>query len=267
MHAVEPKVFLISKPEVDYAEAGKAILEMAGEEARDAQGARWYDNAPWVEGQDLIEISGRLCYKSWAPGVNPNVTRVREDQGEYLQNILRSGHGSVLEHANYSFLFTNVSRVFTHELVRHRAGSAFSQESLRFVRLTDIGFDPGPTAEGLTGLTAKVSSFLERAEDLQEWLAEYFDLDNPETSFHEKKEATSFMRRFAPEGLATHIMWTANVRTIRHVIEARTARGAEQEIRRVIGQLARIMKEEAPALFGDFTETDEGCFIPHWSKV
>ena len=64
-------------------------------------------------------------------GANPNVSKVRADRREYFANILRSAHGSVLEHANYSFALRNVSRVLTHELVRHRAGSAFSQESLR----------------------------------------------------------------------------------------------------------------------------------------
>jgi thymidylate synthase (FAD) len=65
---------------------------------------------------------------------------VRTDQHEYLGNLLASLHGSVLEHASDTFAFHNVSRVFTHELVRHRAGSAFSQESLRYVRLAEIGF-------------------------------------------------------------------------------------------------------------------------------
>ena len=78
--------------------------------------------------------------RPWAPGLNANVSKVREDSAEYLRNILKSGHGSVLEHANFTFLFHNVSRVFTHELVRHRAGAAYSQESMRFVRLTDIPF-------------------------------------------------------------------------------------------------------------------------------
>src|SRR3954470_18901298 len=58
---------------------------------------------------------GRMCYRSWAPGLNPNVTRVRADSTAYLENILRSAHGSVLEHANYSFVFHNVSRVFCYD--------------------------------------------------------------------------------------------------------------------------------------------------------
>jgi thymidylate synthase (FAD) len=76
-----------------------------------------------------------MCYRSWEPGLNPNVSRVRTDSAQYLGNVVRSQHGSVLEHANFTFVLHNVSRVLTHELIRHRAGSAFSQESLRYVRL------------------------------------------------------------------------------------------------------------------------------------
>ena len=52
---------------------------------------------------------------------------------EYLENIKKQGHGSVLEHANYSVLLEGVSRSLTHELVRHRAGFAYSQLSQRYV--------------------------------------------------------------------------------------------------------------------------------------
>jgi thymidylate synthase (FAD) len=271
MHNVEPKAFLISRPTVDYSEVRWAIEDMAGRESVQAQQFRWNDTTPGDEdkheGQDLIEVGGRLCYKSWKPGVNKNVSRVRENQAEYLQNILKSGHGSVLEHANYSFLFTNVSRVFTHELVRHRAGSAFSQESLRFVRLDDLGINVPEEYKNDPFLEEQLEDFITQSEQLQADLATHFELDKPGKSFHEKKEATSFMRRFAPEGLATHIMWTANVRTLRHTIEARTSQGAEQEIRRVFGQVAGTMIEEAPALFGDFAKLPNGSYVPEWSKV
>ena len=111
----------------------------------------------------LVEFGGRSCYRSWEPGLNPNVRKIRTDQREYFANILRSGHGSVLEHANYSFALRNVSRVFTHELVRHRAGSAFSQESLRYVRLTDIGFRVPPALEPMREQVLSSSSSSSRS--------------------------------------------------------------------------------------------------------
>ena len=84
--------------------------------------------------------------------------------------------------------------------------------------------------------------------------------------FREKKHKTSFMRRFAPDGVATGLLWSANVRTLRHTIEARTDQGAEEEIRLVFGKIGELMRAEAPALFGDYTITD-GAWIPQWRKV
>ena len=134
----------------------------------DVGGASWLDRrlaeGDPNAGELLVEFGGRACYRSWEPGLNPNVTKVRTDQREYFENILRSAHGSVLEHASYSFALRNVSRVFTHELVRHRAGSAFSQESLRYVRLTDIGFRVPPALEPVRD---QVISLVEQLEEFQ----------------------------------------------------------------------------------------------------
>ena len=129
MRETAPSVFLIARPSVDL-DGMRRYLEDVG-------GASWLERRVGESGealndeQLLIEFAGRVCYRSWEPGLNPNVSRIRTDQREYFANILRSAHGSVLEHANYSFALRDVSRVFTHELVRHRAGSTFSQESLR----------------------------------------------------------------------------------------------------------------------------------------
>ena len=97
----------------------------------------WETDAP-SDGERLTEHAGRMCYRSHNIGLNANITNVRKGNKRYMDNILASGHGSVLEHASVTFAFIGVSRVFTHELVRHRAGHAFSQESLRFVRLTEL---------------------------------------------------------------------------------------------------------------------------------
>lgn len=89
----------------------------------------------------LIAIAAKRCYMSFEPGLNPNVTRVRRDYVEYFDNILKSGHGSVLEHATFTFALEGVSRVFTAEMNRHRAGWAISEGSLRFIRFDkDIGY-------------------------------------------------------------------------------------------------------------------------------
>lgn len=259
MRETSPQVFLIARPAVD--EAGmRAYLESVG-------GESWLERRAAADagsGERLVEFCGRVCYRSWEPGLNPNVTLVRTDQREYFANILRAQHGSVLEHANYSFALRNVSRVFTHELVRHRAGSAFSQESLRFVRLTDIGFRV-PLA--LEPVREQVISLVEQLEEFQVSAAEALGVDDEGVPFAVKKEITSALRRLAPIGLSTDIIWTANVRTLRHVIEMRTASGAEEELRLVFDVIARMMVAEAPHLFQDFTRLDDGSWAPENRKV
>jgi thymidylate synthase (FAD) len=260
MHETTPSVFLISRPSLDL-DAIRAYLQDVG-------GLSWLElrlaDDALNDAQTLVEFCGRACYRSWEPGLNPNVTRIREDQREYLANLLRSLHGSVLEHANFTFAFRNVSRVFTHELVRHRAGSAFSQESLRYVRLTDLGFRV-PAA--LEPIREQVVSLVEQLEEFQVTAAEALGLDDEGVPFSVKKEVTSALRRLAPIGLSTDIIWTANLRTLRHVIEMRTAPGAEEELRLVFDAVARVMREEAPSLFQDFAQDPDGSWVPEHRKV
>jgi thymidylate synthase (FAD) len=262
MHETSPKVFLIARPSIDEQGMRDYLRDVGGEswlERRLEEGEEAANG-----GELVVEFGGRACYRSWEPGLNPNVTRVRTDQREYFANILRSAHGSVLEHANYSFVFRNVSRVFTHELVRHRAGSAFSQESLRYVRLTDIGFRVPPALEPVR---EQVLSIVERLEEFQVSAAKELGIDGEGVPFHVKKEVTSALRRLAPIGLSTDILWTANARTLRHVIEMRTADGAEEELRVVFDRVARMMQAEAPGLFQDFARQEDGSWVPEYRKV
>jgi thymidylate synthase (FAD) len=295
MHETSPKVFLIARPSIDLegmrgyleevggvswlqgrlgeAEAERtgaaaqgtgAGAQRAGAEGGRADGRSTTEAGEVNPGELLIEFGGRACYRSWEPGLNPNVTKIRTDQREYFANILRSGHGSVLEHANYSFAIHDVSRAFTHELVRHRAGSAFSQESLRYVRLTDIGFRVPPALEPLR---ERMLAIVEQLEEVQRSAAGELGIDETGVPFHVKKEVTSALRRLAPIGLSTDIVWTANARTLRHVIEMRTAPGAEEELRLVFDKIARIMQAEAPLLFQDFARDETGAWVPEHHKV
>ena len=95
MHLVTPKVWLISMPSIDF-DAMREYLEDVG-------GESWLDRVEGtMEPADLLaEFAGRSCYRSWEPGLNPNVTRVRDDSQEYIRNILSSAHGSVAEHPSF----------------------------------------------------------------------------------------------------------------------------------------------------------------------
>jgi hypothetical protein len=154
----------------------------------------------------------------------------------------------------------------THELVRHRPGTAVSQESLRFVRLDELPFWFPEWAREDEELMKRATALLGQMEEFQLWMAGHFGLDDDGVKMHEKKHKTSFMRRFAPDGVATGIVWSANIRTLRHTVEARTDPGAEEEIRLVFGRIGELMRAEAPALFGDY-EVIDGAWVPKWRKV
>lgn len=258
MHFVEPEVFIIGRSEVDR-EGMNAYLKSVG-------AGGWETNAPsGVE--EIIEVNSRGCYMSFGTGINPNITRTREGNEAHLENILSSGHGSVLEHSYVTFQFVNVSRVFTHELVRHRAGVAISQESLRFVRLDDIpfwippslgkvgrelGFSMEDNLRPLLQATERIyNNILSSAARCEGYKS--FD-DMP---FNLKKKYTSAARRVAPIGTATKIGWTVNMRALRHVIEMRTSNGAEEEIAFVFRKVAVLAKENWPNLFMDLQIWDD----------
>lgn len=256
MKAVEPKVFLIGESNM-VEEGVRAYLEHVG-------ASEWTTDAGTAI-ELLPEFMGRLCYRSWKPGMNPNVTQVREGNKSYLGHITEVGHGSVIEHSFVNFVFADVSRVFTHELVRHRVGVGISQESMRFVRLNDIPFWFPEWAKKDPELINRCINLLRHIEDHQLWMARHFGLDEKGVKFGEKKHKTSFMRRFAPDGVATTIGWSANPRTLRHVIEMRTNPGAEEEIRLVFSKVAEIVRARYPNLFGDY-EIEMADGLP-WYKT
>lgn len=260
MRETTPQVFLIQRPSLDYDEIHRYLTAVGGLEWFQAKMEFPVRNS--TIGQLLVEFAAKFCYRSWAPGLNPNTTKVTDDSQKYLGGILASGHGSVLEHANYTFIFHNVSRVFTHELVRHRAGVAISQESLRYVRLTDIPFRIPPVLEPLRN---QIVRLIHEMEEFQLEAGKILNVDK--VPFSTKKQITSAMRRLAPIGLSTGMVWTANIRALRHCITMRTDFAAEEEIRIVFDEVYRLMQLECPWLFGDFYEEygDGSSSIP-WRR-
>lgn len=247
MHRVTPQVFLVGETKI-LSSGLEAYLAHVG--APD-----WTTNTP-SDGERLVEVMGRLCYRSWKPGMNPNVTKVREGNDVYLANIIKTGHGSVIEHAVTNWIFADVSRVFTHELVRHRVGTAFSQESLRFVRLEDLGLFLPSEIEADPALVSMFEKTFQDLGDLQRALAVHLKLDAPGLPFDVKKKLTSAMRRLAPDGLATSIGCSMNFRTLRHLLVMRTSRHAEVEIRLVFDRVGQICRERYTNVFADFTREE-----------
>lgn len=261
MKEVTPQVEIIAETKMDF-ENLQSYLDSIGATEYDPQPAK-------SEGESLIVAAGKACYRSWQPALNPNVTKTRSDVKDYIGNIISTGHGSVLEHTSVSFLIYNVSRVFTHELVRHRVGTAFSQESLRFVRLTDLGFwipqilkdEDNEKGEGI----ALIKETVEYLESVQEKLAKIYKIDEHK-SFAMKKKLTSAFRRVAPIGVATCIVFSMNLRTARHLIPLRTSRHAEEEIRLVFSHIAEILVKQFPNVFQDFHYRRVGGYREWYAK-
>lgn len=262
----KPEVFCIGEPVVDTEQMLLYLVEVGGQE--------WYERVFLTKGEyglipaaeALTEFMGRLCYRSWSPGLNQNVTKVREDRGDYLLNVLRSGHGSVLEHCVFNFVIHNGTRVFTAEMNRHKAGTAISEQSLRYVRLDkDIPFrlPHGVLSEESLGLMKWC------VEVIEDCVGKIYEQEGIETAedFATKKTVTSAVRRVAPMGMCTEEGWSANVRAIRHVIEMRTEKFAEEEIRDIVGQIGAIMQQRCPLLFGDYVVDEIGQYVTENRKV
>ena len=261
----KPSIYLVTRPSVDW----KSIAEFFEEE-----------NVPPIpdsvragddESAAVIEIAARMCYMSYGRG--------RRDITDFINNLLSSKDGSVFEHVNYGFIITGVSRSLTHELVRHRAGFAYSQRSQRYVDETEGSFVVPPALaanrEGIEAARNVLNNALLRAADsyveLVEALEETLPRDLFELNTDRRKAIRQAARSVLPNATETKIFVTANVRALRHFIEMRGAIFADWEIRFLAIEMLRILQKEAPLLFGDFTiETlpdDTQIASPIHSKV
>lgn len=271
MHRVTPEVYLVGESAIDESQVSEYLRKTYAEVGED-----WYaknigeiDEEEIPSGSELLtEIMGRLCYRSFGVGEhNKNITKIREGNKEYIENILKSKHGSVIEHGTTHWIMKDVSRVFTHELVRHRAGLSPSQESLRYVRMDDFGLwipkDPEITPE----IEAMCEAKFRQDEFFCSRLAEKLGLDEPGRNFEYKKKWTSFIRRFAPQGMSTTIGITINFRAMRHVLAMRTAKSAEVEIRLVFDRIAEVATNRWPSLLQDFKKNVDGEWVPEHAKV
>ena len=200
-----------------------------------------------TDGERLAEFAGRLCYMSQRNPAN-RTTR------DYIENIKKMGHGSVLEHATYSLLFEGVSRSLTHELVRHRAGFSYSQLSQRYVDESEAAFVVPPAIIGDDALTAAWTAQIESAQAtyialVDKLMERYKWVDD---KIHRRKMAREAARGVLPNSTETKIVVTGNARAWRTMLELRSSEGAEFEIRRLAIRVLRVLQGEAEAFFSDF---------------
>ena len=232
-----PSVYVVGRQMTNDAELDRFLGD---------HGVAWETDTE-VAAEHLCEVAGRVCYMSFAkprPGGNR----------AYIGHILEVGHGSVLEHAVWNFLFTGVSRSLTHELIRHRAGFGYSQLSQRYVDESVaeyvepecIAQDPELHKLWLGAIGHMHEAYIKLTEGLQR----HFQSEPDKTL--RRKLARQAARSILPNATETKIFVTANARALRHFIELRGNRHAETEIRQLAVAVLKVMQQEAPNLFGDY---------------
>ena len=248
----EPLIYIVGKQIVNSAEIERFLKE---------------NNITWktdteIGAEMLSEVSGRICYMSFG------ARQGRKTNREYLRNIIESQHGSVLEHAVWNFIICGVSRSFTHELVRHRAGWGYSQLSQRFVDESETDFiEPDLIGEDkeLDKIWLEcIENILDNYKLILEKLIEKVDEKYPNLSqVMKKKLVRQTARSVLPNATETKIFVTANGRALRHFIELRGSMAADVEMRKVAVKMLRLMQNEAPNIFSDYkiVKTKDGTEI------
>lgn len=234
----EPQVYLVGRQSTDSAALDRFLS--------DHDVASWQTDTD-IAGEKLCEVAGRICYMSFAkprPGGN----------SAYLQHILEVGHGSVLEHSVWNFIIAGVSRSFTHELVRHRAGFGYSQLSQRYVDESVAEY----VEPDIIAADAECHAIFEEAvRDAHAAYVKLVDrlsvlLANEPDKTMRRKMARQAARCVLPNATETKIFVTANGRAWRHFIELRGSEHAEPEIRKVAVRVCELLSADAPNLFGDY---------------
>src|SRR5882762_6165861 len=161
-------------------------------------------------GERLAEFAGRICYMSQHHPANRSTA-------EYLENIKKQGHGSVLEHAVYVLLIEGISRSCSHELVRHRAGFGYSQLSQRYVDESHAAFvippamlgDPALESEWEREVADAQAAYVRAVEALMQrhaWIAD---------KVHRRKVAREAARSVLPNATEVKIVVSGNARAWR----------------------------------------------------
>ena len=257
-----PGVVVLAKPQTNVAGLG-GFLEGFDPALRFPEYLE--DPTSLPDSTQLCKTAGQTCYMSFGPRRTTN-----ENAAAYIGRLTSAGHGSVLEHASFSFLLYGISRSVTHELVRHRAGAGFSQISQRYVSGSVLRFVERPEygedeelhrlfEERADMAAAGYEEMAERLLGRQEGGASMLTADF-KTDARKKVQQTA--RSLLPNETEAPMVFTGNVRALRHIIEMRADAHAESEIRNLALRLFLCLRTVDPILFGDYElgELPDGTF-------
>lgn len=270
LRTCEPRLYVVGRSQADKDEIQRFL--------DDNRSGAWETDTT-VGAEVLTEVAGRVCYDSFGaprPGGNK----------AYTGHILEVGHGSVIEHGVVNLIVSGVSRSFSHELVRTRAGASYSQRSQRYVDESEARFvcpfriagDPDTfdiwreavdvCRDAYKRLVSKIESKLARDTEFAcescHGSGQGYTPDGKCQAcggFGIKKERRTDVRKIArgearslmPNATETVVFFTFNVRAIRFFIEQRASSAADREIRLVANLMLDTLAREVPNLFADYT--------------
>ncbi|MGX5214771.1 FAD-dependent thymidylate synthase [Streptomyces violaceus] len=244
-----PKIYVVSRPSIDFTELSRFLED---------EGLSWRRSAE-RPADSLVEFAGRVCYMSFGK------RQSKRSNAEYVANLIRQGHESVLEHASWTFLLSGVSRAFTHQLVRHRPGWSFSQLSQQYhderqssvITPRQMGSDPEMLMEWQE-IIGRCHDFYAKIIERLSSSVGTGDLDQREAL----RRIRSAARSVLPESTETKIAVTANARAIRHFLTVRGSILGDDEMRLVSAALLNSVRVDAPAIFADFSVQDMKDGLP-----
>jgi thymidylate synthase (FAD) len=195
--------------------------------------------------EKLIETAGRTSYLSFDK-------QKENTEKEFIRMLLKMGHYSVLEHAYVTFRISDVSRSFTHQLVRHRLCS-YTQQSQRYVDESNFNCVEPASIKDNSKAHSLFTKFMGEAKRVYSEL-QRLGIRNEDARF------------VLPNAVESQIVVTANLREWRHIIGLRGNPDAQWEIREVAIEVLKILQKYAPTVFEDF-EIDEQRGIVKRTKL
>lgn len=182
-----------------------------------------------------VALAARLCYSPVSIGDLRERLSGSDIRG-FLEKILSLGHLSVLEHASFTFGIEGISRVTTHQLVRHRIAS-FSQQSQRYVSHKDRFHVVIPPS--VTENREMAERFADQVREIHRLYGEMVDAGIPAED----------ARYILPNATETKIIVTMNARELFHFFRLRCCERAQWEIRDMAVEMLRFARAAAPAIF------------------
>lgn len=185
----------------------------------------------------IVEKMGRLCYASEG--------KVKPYDPEFIKRLIGLHHESVLRHANFSVILTTNRRV-THQLVRHQPGTAYSQQSQRYINFVKRNI-PFTVIEPASDKERDILMSEEGVDYLRSCTVMY---ENAINRGGKPEDAAEWL----PEMSATKIGITANIQAWRHFFEMRTAKSAQPQTRAIMNAVYDYFKKNWPFLVEDLEE-------------